>query len=263
MECSSHGEPDEPSTRQTQVCLRPMDRPRILLIPEFTELEWAIKPRLEDWAEVASYDPPGIGEEPPVERLDHEAVVARGLVELDRRGWERCFIASDGWGIATAVRLALARPDAIAGMALGHTKLSYRREGERAPVNAEVWAGITELIGRDHEAFIRHGIAQVTGGSIDEEQAERMIERFPRDLIAAGWEGLTRDDIEIGDLLGQLDCPLLFAKHEGCLMSTEEGFEDAAAAFPKARTISVTEAPLASEEFSEALREFCENVRPP
>jgi hypothetical protein len=154
-------------------------RPRILLIPEFTELEWAIKPRLEEWAEVASYDPPGVGGEPPADQLDREAIVARGLQELDRRGWDRCFVASDGWGIATAGLMSLARPDAVAGLALGHTKLSYRREGERAPVNAAVWAAMRELIGKDHEAFVRYGAAQVTGGSIDEELAEQMIERFP------------------------------------------------------------------------------------
>jgi len=38
-----------------------MGRPRLLLIPEFTEVTWTIKPRLEEWAEVASYDPPGVG----------------------------------------------------------------------------------------------------------------------------------------------------------------------------------------------------------
>jgi pimeloyl-ACP methyl ester carboxylesterase len=139
-------------------------RPRILLIPEFTELEWAIKPRLEEWAEVASYDPPGVGGEPPADQLDREAIVARGLQELDRRGWDRCFVASDGWGIATAGLMSLARPDAVAGLALGHTKLSYRREGERAPVNAAVWAAMRELIGKYHEAFVRYGAAQVTGG---------------------------------------------------------------------------------------------------
>ena len=31
----------------------------------------------------------------------------------------------------------------------------------------------------------------------------------------------------------RLDCPLLFAKHEGCLASTDEGFEDVAATFPR------------------------------
>ncbi|MGH2957133.1 MAG: hypothetical protein ACRDL6_09080, partial [Solirubrobacterales bacterium] len=155
-----------------------------------------------------------------------------------------------------------ARPQMVEGLALGHTKLSYRREGERAPVNAEVFAAMTELIDKDHEQFLRYMVTQATGGSIDEEQAARMVERFPRELIRPGWEAVTRDDIDIGEALAQVDCPLLFAKHEGCLGSTEEGFEDAAAAFPRARTVSVTTAPLASEEFAEALRALCERASP-
>jgi hypothetical protein len=119
---------------------------------------------------------------------------------------------------------------------------------------------MTELIDKDHEEFLRHGIAQATGGSVDAEQAERIIERFPRELMRRGWEVITRDDVKIGDFLAQLDCPLLFAKHEGCLGSTDEGFEDAAAAFPHAQTVSVTDAPLTSPEFAEALRAFCEGI---
>jgi len=84
---------------------------------------------------------------------------------------------------------------------------------------------------------------------------------FPHDLIATGWETITRDDEDIGELLDQLDCPLLFAEHKGCLMSTEEGFEDAAAAFPRARTIAVEDAPTSSRGFAEALREFCMEAR--
>jgi hypothetical protein len=236
-----------------------VSRPRLLLVPEFTELEWdPIRPQLKEWAEVASYDPPGVGDEPEAETFDRAAIVRRGLEELDRRGWERCFVASDSWGIASAVQLAAARSDALDGLALGHAKLSFRREGPRAPQNAAVYAAMTELVDKDHEEFLRHGAVQATGGSIDEEQAERMIERFPRELIQRGWEMITRDDVDIGDLLAQLDCPLLFAKHEGCLGSTDEGFEDAVAAFPRAQTISVTDAPLTSPAFAEALREFCE-----
>ena len=235
-----------------------MNRPRLLLVPEFTELEWVIRPLLEEWAEVASYDPPGVGDEPESETFDRAAIVRRGLQELDRRGWERCFVASDSWGIASAVQLAVARPDAVEGLALGHATLSFRREGPRAPINAGVHDAMAELVDKDHEQFLRYGAVQATGGSIDEEQAERMIERFPRDLIRRGWEMITRDDVDIGDLLEQLDCPLLFAKHQGCLGSTDEGFEDAVAAFPRARVVSVTDAPLTSEVFAEALREFCE-----
>jgi len=71
-------------------------KPRLLLIPEFTELEWEdIRPRLEEWAEVASFDPPGVGDEPRAERLDRQVIVSRGLQELNRLAWERYFLATD------------------------------------------------------------------------------------------------------------------------------------------------------------------------
>jgi pimeloyl-ACP methyl ester carboxylesterase len=235
-----------------------VNRPRLLLVPEFTEVEWGrIRPQLEGWAEVASYDPPGVGDEPEADSFDRQAIARRGLEELDRHGWDRCFVASDSWGIASAVQLAVARPEAVAGLALGHAKLSFRREGSRAPLNAGVFEAMTELVNTDHEEFLRHGAVQATGGSIDEELAERMIERFPRDLMKRGWEMITRDDADLREPLTELNCPLLFAKHEGCLGSTDEGFEDAVAAFPRAEVVIVTDAPLASEDFAEALRRFC------
>jgi pimeloyl-ACP methyl ester carboxylesterase len=238
-----------------------MSQPRLLLVPEFTELEWAaIRPRLEEWAEVASYDPPGVGAEPRVARLDRRAVAERGLAELDRLGWERYFIATEGWGIPSAVEVALERPDRVLGLALGHAKLSFRRKGERAPVSDAIYSAMTELIRTDHEAFLRHGIAQATGGSVSENLAEQMIERFPQDLMVAGWEAITRDDADIGRMLARLDCPLLLANHVGCLGSTQEGFDDAAAAFPHASVVRVHDAPLSSVEFAVALREFCEGI---
>ena len=238
-----------------------MKNPHLLLVPEFTELEWsAIRPRLEEWAEVASYDPPGVGEEPRAGRLNRQVIVDRGLAELDRLGWERYFLATDSWGIPGMLELALARPEAVLGVVLGHAKLSHRRDGDRPPINGAVYEALTELIRTDHEAFIRHGIAQATGGSVSEDLAERMIERFPRDLMVAGWEAITSDDADIGALLGQLDCPLLFANHVGCLGSTQEGFDDAAAAFPHAKTVKVKDAPLSSLEFAEAIHGFCESV---
>ena len=68
---------------------------------------------------------------------------------------------------------------------------------------------------------------------------------------------ITRDDVNIGASLSRLDCPLLLAKHEGSLASTHEGLDDAAATFPEARLVSVTDAPLTIPEFAEALRAFC------
>src|SRR5437899_4376557 len=69
-----------------------MARPRILLVPNLTELEWLIKPQLEEWAEVASFDAPGVGAEPRPDTLNREAIIRRalappfaGIVALDRR----------------------------------------------------------------------------------------------------------------------------------------------------------------------------------
>ena len=67
-------------------------RPQLLLIPLTTELEWVIKPELEEWADVATFDVPGVGKEPPVEPLDYVAIVDRALAELDRRGWTSCVL---------------------------------------------------------------------------------------------------------------------------------------------------------------------------
>jgi hypothetical protein len=49
-------------------------------------------------------------------------------------------------------------------------------------------------------------------------------------------------------------------KHDGCLVFTEEGYEDAVRALPEARRTSVGRSPSASDEFATALRDFCESV---
>ncbi len=59
-------------------------------------------------------------------------------------------------------------------------------------------------------------------------------------------------------LPARLPSPLRQAR--GLLASTDEGFEDAAATFPRAAFVSVTDAPLTSPEFAEALRAFCKDV---
>ena len=64
----------------------------------------------------------------------------------------------------------------------------------------------------------------------------------------------------IGELLRQLDKPLLLVKHDGCLVFTAEGYEDAAAAFPTADKASIPKAPSASDDFAAALRDFCNSV---
>jgi hypothetical protein len=242
-------------------------RPRLLLVSEFSELEWAIRPRLEAWAEVIAYDPPGIGTEPlpdgvaNLEELTREHVAERGLERVRERGWKHFFVAAEGWGIGGAVRIARRSQGAVAGLALGHAKLSFAREGDRPPINPEVYDAFTQLLRQDARAFVRHGIAQVTRGGVDEERAERIVERMPSTFTLGTWSALTSDE-PFDEELRALDCPLLLAKHEGCLMSTDEGFEDAVAALPEAETVVVEDPPTASNRFAEALREFCVRHEP-
>src|SRR5688500_4465061 len=119
-----------------------VSRPRLLLVPSFTELEWGIRPSLEEWAEVACFDTPGVGGEPlpagieidpsrAPELLDRwrDAAAERGLEEVDRRGWDRFLVVSDGHGAPTATRLARRRRQSVLGLAIGHACLSHAREG--------------------------------------------------------------------------------------------------------------------------------------
>ena len=128
-------------------------------------------------------------------------------------------------------------------------------------MNGEVVAAMTQLLGTDHDSFVRYGLTQFTQGGFDEEMAAEMVRRFPAtDVVSRVWEMHTGRVEPIGDLLRELDKPLLIARHEGCLVFTAEGYEDVAAAFPDSQRVSVHKPSSASEEFAEALREFCEKL---
>lgn len=235
-------------------------RPRLLLVPFLTELEWAIRPELEEWAEVATFDMPGVGAEPPVEQLTRQAIVDHALAEVDRRGWDSFIVACDGSALPTAVYVAHARREAVEAMAIGHARLVNRLHGDRPTLNSEVAAAFNRLANTDYSQFVRHGLTQMTQGSFGDELAERMLERIPIDIGREGYRMNFYDDEPFGHLIRELDAPLLFAKHEPCLISTDHGFEDALAAFPEARSVIVEQAPCVSPDFARALRELCEEV---
>jgi hypothetical protein len=251
-----------------------MDTPRLLLVPSFTELEWGILPELEEWAEVATFDTPGVGEAPlpPDLELDPSrapemlsrwrgAAADRGLEEVDRRSWSEFVVVTDSHGTQTAIRLARGRSDSVLGLAIGHASLSHATEGERAPMRFGIWEAMATLARQGSEAFVRYGIAQMTRGGVSEELAEQMLERFPdMELVSVMVEALGREPEPIGDDLAALDVPLLLAKHEGCLGRTDEGFEDIVAAFPDARTVICPETCSSSPAFVEALRSLCASL---
>lgn len=238
-----------------------MERPRLLLVPNLTEIEWVIRSLLEDWAEVASYDAPGVGDEPPVDDFGSMAIAQRGLVELERRGWDSCIVVADEFGVAAAVSLAMDAPEVVQAMAVGHARLTNAIEGERAALNREVYSGCTSLIQNDPRTFV-HQFFRMTGGEMMEggygdEMVEEYRRRVPVELMLPFWETRPQEGRHIGDGLRQMRAPLLLAQHKGCLLYTDEGFEEAVEALPNARSVKVDDKPSTSREFARALHTFC------
>lgn len=241
-----------------------MARPRLLLVPMLCELEWVIRSQLEEWAEVATYDAPGVGEEPVADPFGSEAVADRGLAELDRRGWKDCVVVADEFGVSAGTLLASNRPETVTALALGHARLSNNTEGEHPAMNAEVFAAMSRMIRSDYRSAVRQ-FAGLTGGErgsggYAHEWTRRFLDRVPQEVTAHFYATRPESGSEIGTRLESLECPLLFASHKDCLMFTREGFQEAVAAFPDARTISVSDKPSISPEFAEALRSWCEEI---
>jgi hypothetical protein len=253
-----------------------VSRPRLLLVPWVSELEWgAIEPRLSEWADTATHDPPGVGEEPlpegaapnvpdDPERTDEgfdrwrEATAERSLARADEAGWEDYVVVADSFALEPAVRVAEAASERVRGIAFGHAALENTFEGERPTLSRGVWDTMRQLIQTDQRAFIGYGIAQLTQGAVNEADAEAWLERFPDESLVTGiWESLGRQREPIEERLRALGLPLLLAEHSGCLIKTEQGYRDAVSAFPEARTVSCPEACAASPAFADALQDFC------
>ena len=242
-------------------------RPQILLVPTWTELHWTIKPQLEEWADVASYDPPGVGVEPPAEGPLPEAIVARGVAEIERRDWNRCIVVGDDLGAVFAALIATAQRPRVVGLALGHACLEHRPDGERPTVNPEVADMSRRLIELDFRSFIRQDVAawdprpEHRIESADE-LVDQMVARVPPDFALKLLDELEAGIEDAGGslepFLRALDLPLLFAHHEGCIIFTPHGFGDAVAAFPEAATVSSHTSPCLSAEFAAALKRFAD-----
>jgi pimeloyl-ACP methyl ester carboxylesterase len=237
-----------------------MTRPRLLLIPGYSELEWVIRPQLEEWAEVATFDAPGVGGEPAPDAYDASAVTGRVAAEVDRLGWQSCVVAADEFAIAAGLKYALQHQDAVQGLALGHACLSFSPDAQPAAVNAEVRSAFKQVAELDDRTFMRH-LTQITQGFYGEQLADRMLERIPTGVAQAYVRDSMADPGDwIEGALRDLGKPLLLAEHDPCLLFTKEGYEAAASAFPDSMQVSCREKPTVSPSFADALREFCARV---
>ena len=230
-------------------------------MPTVTEVEWKIRPLIEEWAEVASFDAPGVGEEPSGGDFSAEAIIERALAELDQLGWERLVLVGDEVGAAQAIRVAERRPDVVEALALGHPAMSLRTDGARAPLSGDVATAVVQMARTDYRSFVR-ALTQLTQNAYDDEMAELYMERVRPSVIEAYMSVLfgpeAQQDLE--PVLRSLTVPKLLVEHEGCLLWTREGYEDATAAFPEARTASMDVKPSVNPEFAVLLRDFCASL---
>jgi hypothetical protein len=242
------------------------ERPRLLLVPTLTDMEWVIKPLLEEWAQVASYDAPGVGAEPGVPDFGAEAVARRGIAEVDRLGWDRFVLVADEFGLPAASHIATAVRSRVQALVLGHARLSNSTEGPRPAINAEVLDAIRTVMRTDPRSFVRQMFrmtgGEVTEGGYGEDMVEEYMRRVPLELGIPFYDTVNSDAEGMADRLTAADVPMLIAQHKGCLMFTDEGFEDAVKAFPHARVLRCNEKPSTSAEFVPVLREFCATLTP-
>lgn len=237
------------------------ERPRLLLVPSLSELEWgSIRPLLEEWAEVASYDLPGLGGTDPSAPLELGATLARGVEELGRRGWSQAIIVGDQFGSGLAVLVAEAWDGNVRGLALGHACLTYSREGPRpalSAIAADFQLQLTRLGRAQADQMFLQGVEMTYGSEVAAGIRARLTPSFTQQYAELL---LANQEIDLEPRLRKLAVPLLFAQHKECGLWMPEGFEDAVAAFPEARTLVVEDNPGSSPEFAAELREFAAAV---
>ena len=246
------------------------ERPRLLLTPSLTELEWTIRPLLEEWADVASYDAPGVGGEPPIEGSPFQARARRGLAELDRRGWDRVVVVGDELGSLGALLLTRDRPEAVRALALGHPIVSFDLRSERRSLNGAVVDAHVQLAEASHRSFVLEQFRSWVGMRIEPAKeadplAEEFLARVPHAVATDFYGDILKNAAayaaELQAARAELPrLPKLLAQHDGCLMFTPEGFEEAAAAMPDAETTATQAKPSVDPAFAETLRAFVERL---
>ena len=210
---------------------------------------------------MAAYDLPGLGGPAP-KGLDMGATTAAGVHELESRGWDEAIIVGDQFGAGLAVLVAEAWSGTVRGLALGHACLRYTREGPRpaiSPLAADFQLQLTRLGRTQADQMFLQGIEMTYGTDVAEGIRARLSPSFTRQYTEVL---LANQDVDLEPLLRKIGAPLLLAQHKECGLWMPEGFEDAVAAFPEARTLVVDENPGSSPEFAAALREFAEAVWP-
>jgi hypothetical protein len=226
-------------------------RPRLLLVPSFSRFEWPTLPLIEEWADVAVVD---------AAWTEDGSAVRHAVAEAEARGWRKAVVVCDEWAIWKAIEIADLRPDLVQAFVYGHGSIRMARRGEKPTLNPEVVKTYTTLLRTDFRMYAR-ALTQTTRGDYDDAQVEAFLsDTTHEEAVQVFDRGEARDGESFAPTLRALGVPLLFGHHTECLLWTDDGFEEAKAEFPDAKTVAVRAKPSASPEFAEFLREFCEGL---
>ena len=215
-----------------------MPRPRDAADADPAEVEWKIRPLLEEWAEVASFDAPGRRRGARGRVLRRRRSSTAGVAELERLGWDelragrrrgrRRAGGADRGRAAGGHRGARPRP---------RRPCRCRSDGDAAPINGDVIEAVdADRANRlpqlrpgadaDHPARLRRRAGRALHGAGPARASSRPTSRAARRRRERG-PGADPSLARRADAAGRA---------QGLPDVDSDGFEDIAAAFPEATT---------------------------
>jgi len=230
-------------------------RPRLLYVPMAAAFESESFAALADWAQVESFDAPGVGANRDAEPAGLRGIVDAAVAAIDALGWDRFGIVCDSHAQLAGVEIALRERERVGAIFIGHAAARYTPDGERPAMSPEVFAVGQRLLETDYRSFAR-AITQMTRGQMSDEVVERWIDLVPYAVAEQLLTELSETQPVLAPRLREVDAPVVLARHRDCVLWTREGFDDAAAALPEARVVVCERIPEQDPAFHDAIREF-------
>jgi hypothetical protein len=214
-----------------------VSKPRLLYVPVSAGREADAVAALADWADVASFDAPGVGANRDLELRGVAGVVDAGRARLDELGWDACGIVCDSHAQAAGIGLALAEPERVTGIFIGHAASRYTVRGPRPALNPSVRDVAQRLLETDYRAFAR-AVTQMTRGLLDEAQVDAWVAEVPHPVARDIFAELMQEEPELVSRLAGSDLAIVLGRHKDCVIWAPEAFADACADVPDATTVS-------------------------
>jgi hypothetical protein len=213
-----------------------------------------------EWADVESFDTPGVGSRREEQPGGVPGAAAAAAERLDELGWDRCAVVCDSHAQAAGIELTLSEPGRVGAIFVSHAAARYSATGPRPALNPSVHEAAGRLLETDYRSFAR-AITQMSQGEMGDDFVERWYELVPRQAAARMLLGMAETEPELVRRLAGTQIPVVLGRHKGCVVWTEEGFQDAVEAVPAARTVVCDGIPARDPRFLAEVREISAGLR--